>query len=1150
MNYFDADYYYNKYKELEKHKINHPIKLLRHWVKFGFKENRTCNKIFESINLNLLKKQLNKNDLIYFENIFNILLKEYNIEEFNISNEYIIERFKINKNYKDPIKEPIKDPIKEQIKEPIKEPINKINDDKICMFSLSKLDNKILENINKNIDIFLEKISHFKNILFLCGDYPGYGGAATNCYEIQTFLHNRHHNTYGLYYLYEKDDNNIINNNNNYNYNNYKIININELEKEIKLIQFKPDLIILKSPSPIDLKYLNIPIYFLIGGIFTNQLNDYYYNISSNCQYFNKFVLKQIEKCDIAFSNSSHTQEILLKNFNLKTEILYTTFIPFYKKSLFIDNNFNDRKYEYGLIVSNFNRSIKNVSESINFLKDKKNVILIGKNSSQYKKYGFECIDLVDHNQMFNYYKQIKYIVQDSFYESCSNVKIEGLFNGCRMCPIYVISSTQYPGYGGAATNAYKLIKYIRSHGFKVAGLFFNNVMNVNYDPDNIGGIFLQNENGPYDKNIIIKYLKRDPTICLAKNYVAPILSKKIFNCYTVYLVSGINQFASVFKTYSANQILDINFKIIPSYLIKQEEECINISDIIVFNSKLLKNIFHKIYPQSINKSYDNIINTTINTNNEKKNNKKEYDILICCSSLNRIDKNNHFLINLLNNKLFTNYKKCIIGNDNEKFKQIPNATIFNLLEHDKCLEYISKSKILLIPSLFEANSNTIQEAIINNCLPLITKNVGNYENFPDYLICDNFDEIEWINKLLYLLKNYDNININNISNENNSINEIFHLHKQIINIYTITYFEFLEYKKGLYENSYTNSFKNKIIDIFKENSVNININCIPICNINYNYNINENDLFIIHEICSEDMLDYIYTIIPKFKKENIIFFGFECQSHPIHEYKLKKDFFNKIRYSFCNYDFKKYKFNSNNFFIPTYHFNFNGTEIDLVNKYTNFNNSIKIIPNKFLINNPMNGYNKLRNEIIYKFKDNFPEFKFYGNDPHARNYFKDNLEPMEKDEYSIGNVPNHLRFLKKINKFKEYKFILVCENQKIFSYVSEKLIDAMSSGSLPIYYGFDDIDKFFPDIFDNAVINGHRLSYDEIFKLIKNMTDDEWLMRINNIEKIIKKYLIFFTERTSIKYMFNVILKNYKLYDDNIKLLEHIQNTCIISFS
>ena len=44
--------------------------------------------------------------------------------------------------------------------------------------------------------------------------------------------------------------------------------------------------------------------------------------------------------------------------------------------------------------MSNFNRSIKNAKESIKFLKDKKNAILIGENSSQFKKYGFTCIEL------------------------------------------------------------------------------------------------------------------------------------------------------------------------------------------------------------------------------------------------------------------------------------------------------------------------------------------------------------------------------------------------------------------------------------------------------------------------------------------------------------------------------------------------------------------------------------------------------------------------------------------------------------------------------------------------------------------------------------------------------------------------------------
>lgn len=40
--------------------------------------------------------------------------------------------------------------------------------------------------------------------------------------------------------------------------------------------------------------------------------------------------------------------------------------------NMIVDDNFNNRKYDYGLIISNFDRKIKNVEKSIQFLVDKK----------------------------------------------------------------------------------------------------------------------------------------------------------------------------------------------------------------------------------------------------------------------------------------------------------------------------------------------------------------------------------------------------------------------------------------------------------------------------------------------------------------------------------------------------------------------------------------------------------------------------------------------------------------------------------------------------------------------------------------------------------------------------------------------------------
>ena len=80
--------------------------------------------------------------------------------------------------------------------------------------------------------------------------------------------------------------------------------------------------------------------------------------------------------------------------------LFYSSFIQFKDKKIIVDSNFNNRKYDYGLIVSNFDRKIKNIDKSIQFLKNKKNVILIGKNSNKYNKYGFECVDLIDNKEM------------------------------------------------------------------------------------------------------------------------------------------------------------------------------------------------------------------------------------------------------------------------------------------------------------------------------------------------------------------------------------------------------------------------------------------------------------------------------------------------------------------------------------------------------------------------------------------------------------------------------------------------------------------------------------------------------------------------------------------------------------------------------
>ena len=250
-------------------------------------------------------------------------------------------------------------------------------------------------------------------------------------------------------------------------------------------------------------------------------------------------------------------------------------------------------------------------------------------------------------------------------------------------------------------------------------------------------------------------YLNTEPNYCLAKNYRAPYLCKELFNCYTVYLVSGINYFNLFYPTTSAIKLLEDSFTIGKNDRIGEEIKTCTLCESIIVNSELTHKIFTKIYPKYVSKLKPPL-DTTFCIKQLDKTFEKEYDIILICSNFERESKNNLFLLGVLQNRDFDNYKKIIIGENSDLFKDIKNVTLLPLQIHHNCLEYMSNSKILLHPAVYESNSNTIREAYYHKCLPIITRNVGYNELFPDYLICSDFTVDEWVNKVTYVLDNYD----------------------------------------------------------------------------------------------------------------------------------------------------------------------------------------------------------------------------------------------------------------------------------------------------------------------------------------------------------------------------------------------------------
>jgi hypothetical protein len=323
-----------------------------------------------------------------------------------------------------------------------------------------------------------------------------------------------------------------------------------------------------------------------------------------------------------------------------------------------------------------------------------------------------------------------------------------------------LFSCNDYPGFGGAATNCYQLIKEFQKNNIKCCGLFFNNLdlFNNSYKEEsilysNILSNFSENI-AKHLRNKIIDILNGEPVFVICKTYLSLLICRLLFpKSYFIYLISGITHF-HLLPQLRNKSFQDFLKKEIHLDTIGLEKDALKHTNLIIFNSDITQQAFFKIYPK-INIPYQ--ISDTSLIKGKKYTSLKTYDIVICCSDLKRIDKNNQFVLEILQNN-FTNYHKIIIGKNYQEYQDIPNSTFTNLISHVECKRYISLSKILIYPSLFDSNPNTVREALSYQCLPLISNNVGYYQYYPKYLVCKDYNPQTWINKIRYLLSNYQQL--------------------------------------------------------------------------------------------------------------------------------------------------------------------------------------------------------------------------------------------------------------------------------------------------------------------------------------------------------------------------------------------------------
>lgn len=336
------------------------------------------------------------------------------------------------------------------------------------------------------------------------------------------------------------------------------------------------------------------------------------------------------------------------------------------------------------------------------------------------------------------------------------------------------IASTQYPSYGGAATNAYNIIRYLQRKNKdkkdkKISGIFINDVVeNSVINPDNLENIYGISYSICYDKNIYYYLYKQyggSPDIAFCKNCMAPKIMKKIFpNAAIIFLVSGIMGFSEI--DCGANEVK--NYSLIKK---KQEKDAILSSEIVLCNSQLTLEYYQKIYKDVISKKnnlamepFDTTKYNTIHLSNVDINAiNKTIDIIIVASNVNRKVKNIRFIIELLaSSSKLRNYKIMVIGNNSEKmFSGIGDIEILPLQKQEEVDAYLAKSRVILIPSIFDSNSNTFREAVMLGVIPIISVNVAHPRDYPEYFVITNYNHEEWEKKIIYALNNFNKLSKN-----------------------------------------------------------------------------------------------------------------------------------------------------------------------------------------------------------------------------------------------------------------------------------------------------------------------------------------------------------------------------------------------------
>lgn len=217
------------------------------------------------------------------------------------------------------------------------------------------------------------------------------------------------------------------------------------------------------------------------------------------------------------------------------------------------------------------------------------------------------------------------------------------------------------------------------------------------------------------------------------------------------------------------------------------------------------------------------------------------------------------------------------------------------------------------------------------------------------------------------------------------------------------------------------------------------------------------------------------------------------------------------------NWDIKKHKYFNKIFTWKDdivdnkkyFKFNFAQNIIKDINKdLTKKEKLCTLIAGNKKVTHPLELYTK-RVEAIRWFEENHPnDFDFYGlgwDEYRIENRYINFL--FKKTKLSKLVKPNFPSYKGKVDSKKEvlekYKFAICYENARdISGYITEKIFDCFFAGCVPIYWGADNIIEHIPK---ECFIDKREFdSYEKLYKYMKNMSDEEYMNYLDNIENFL----------------------------------------------